>query len=84
MCEAKACGRCLCTHRVNDGLGVRYRSAAAGCLLFSSALVEPVAVAVHFQNMDMVGQAIEQRAGRALGTEYFRPFVERQVRGDDD
>ncbi len=40
-----------------------YRSAAAGCLLFSSALVEPVAVAVHFQNMDMVGQAIEQCAG---------------------
>jgi hypothetical protein len=31
------------------------------------ALFEPVAVAVHFQDMDVVGQAVEQRAGYANG-----------------
>ncbi len=33
--------------------------------------------------MDMVREAIEQRAGETLITEHARPFVEGQVRGDD-
>ena len=31
-----------------------------------AALLEAVAFAVHFQNMDMMGQPIEKRAGQAL------------------
>src|SRR5205085_1638504 len=46
-------------------------------------LFERVAVAVHFQDVDVVGQPIEQRAGQALGPEHAGPFVKRQVGGDD-
>ena len=44
-----------------------------------SALPEPVALAVHLQDMDMVGDAVEQRAGEALAGEDRRPFLEGQV-----
>ena len=46
-------------------------------------LLEPVALAVQLQNMDMVGQAIEQRTGQALIPEDARPFLERQIRRND-
>ncbi len=54
-----------------------------GCFLlfFSSALVEPVAVAVHFQDMDMVGEAVEKRAGQAFGAEHLGPLVEGEIAG---
>jgi hypothetical protein len=32
-------------------------------------LVEPVAVAVHFEDMDVMGEPVEQRTGEPLGTE---------------
>ena len=44
-----------------------------------SALLEPVALAVHLQDMDMVGDAVEQRAGEALAGEHRGPFLEGQV-----
>ena len=44
---------------------------------------EPVAVAVHLEDVDVVGQPVEQRAGQALGAEHGCPLVERQVAGDD-
>src|SRR5437016_14518613 len=47
------------------------------------ALFEPVAVAVHFEDMDVVGQPIEQRAGQPLGPEHAGPLVERQIAGDE-
>ena len=47
------------------------------------ALFEAIALAVHFQNVDMVGQAIQQGSGQAFGTEDFRPFIERQIGGDN-
>jgi len=43
-------------------LGVAQRS----CLwlaLASLALFEPIAVAVHFEDVDVVGQSVEQRTG---------------------
>ena len=61
------------------GLVVRRRSAAWGVFPFSSALVEPVAVAVHLQDVDMVSKTIQQCPGQALGTEHLRPLVERQI-----
>ena len=48
-----------------------------------SALREAVGLAVHFQDVDVVGQTIEQRAGQTFLAERGVPLVERQVRGDD-
>src|SRR5438876_5143115 len=46
-------------------------------------LFEAIAVAVHFEDVDVVGQPIEQRAGQPLGPEHAGPLVERQIAGDD-
>jgi hypothetical protein len=43
---------------------------------------EPVAVAVHLQDMDVMREAVEECAGQSLGAEHAGPFVERQVAGD--
>ena len=43
------------------------------------ALVETIALAVHFQDMDMVGEAVQQSPGQAFRAEYLRPLIERQV-----
>lgn len=43
---------------------------------------ETIAFAVHLQDVDVVGDAVKQRAGQALGSECFGPFVKRQVAGD--
>ena len=40
-------------------------------------MVESVAVAVHFQDMDVMGEPVEQRTGEPLRTEHAGPFVER-------
>src|SRR6202163_3388112 len=47
------------------------------------ALFEAIAVAIHFEDMDVVGQPIEQRAGQPLGPEQAGPLVERQIAGDE-
>src|SRR6266705_2188512 len=47
------------------------------------ALFEAIAVAVHFEDMDVVGEPIEQRAGQPLGPEHAGPLVERQIAGDE-
>ena len=54
------------------------------CSELTSAVLEPEAVAVHFEDMYVVGEAIEQRAGEALGAEHTGPLIEGQVAGDDD
>ena len=38
----------------------------SGVALLRAALVEPVAVAVHFEDVDVVGQPIEERTGQPL------------------
>ena len=40
------------------------------------ALVETIALAVHFQDMDMVGEAVQQSPGQAFRAEYLRPLIE--------
>ena len=45
-------------------------------------MAEPIAVAVHLEDVDVVGQPIEQCAGQAFGAEGFGPLVEWQVAGD--
>ena len=51
--------------------------------LASLALFEPIAVAVHFEDVDVVGKAIQQGAGEPLGAKHAGPLVERQVAGHD-
>ena len=53
------------------------------CNIALLILIEPVADAVHFQDMDVMGKPVEQCTGEPLRTEHAGPFVERQVRGDD-
>ena len=47
-------------------------------------MFEPVAFAVHLENVDVMGQAIQQRACQPLGAKDFGPLIEGQVRGNDD
>lgn len=50
--------------------------------LSGATLGETIAVAIHLEDVDVVGDAVEQRAGEALGSELFGPFVKWQVAGD--
>src|SRR4051812_32509987 len=50
----------------------------------SSAGLQAVALAVHLEDVDVVGEPVEERAGEPLGAEHARPLVERQVAGDQD
>ena len=43
------------------------------------AVLEAVALAVHFQDVDVVGEAVQQRAGEVLRSEHLGPLVEEQV-----
>ncbi|SEL30603.1 hypothetical protein SAMN04488032_1171 [Pacificibacter marinus] len=53
-------------------------------MLFVTAVFEPVAFAVHLENVDVMGQAIQQRACQPLRAEDLGPFIKGQVRGNDD
>ena len=48
------------------------------------ALAEPIALTVHLEDVDVMGEAVEERTGQALGAEHAGPLVERQIAGDDD
>jgi len=50
-----------------------------GWIPFAAALLESVTVAVHFQDVDMMGDAVEQSPGEAFGAEDLGPFFEWQV-----
>ena len=45
-------------------------------------MAEPIAIAVHLEDVDVVGEPVEESAGEAFGAEGFGPFVKRQVAGD--
>ena len=61
--------------------GGRSRSGVGGAA-FAAALLQPEAVAVHLQDVDVVGEPIEQGSCEAFGSEDFGPLLEGQVRGD--
>src|SRR5450759_3944651 len=46
-------------------------------------LRQPITLAVHRQDVDVVGQPVEERAGQSLRAKYRCPFLEWKVRGDD-
>lgn len=60
--------------------GGRRRSGSSAA---TEGLLEPVAVTVHGQHVDVMGQPVEQRAGGPLGPQDRRPVVKGQVRSDD-
>ena len=51
-------------------------------LLPFPATGKPTAVAVHLEDMHMVGQPVEQCAGEPFGSEHRCPFIERQIAGN--
>jgi hypothetical protein len=55
-------------------------SRSALCLLAGS---EPIAFAVHLQDVDVMGEPVEQCAGEPFRAKYRRPFIEWQIAGDD-
>ena len=48
------------------------------------AVLETVALAVHLQDVNVVGEPVKQSAGEPLGAEHVGPLVEGQVGGDQD
>ena len=73
-------GRDLWAHGVKRGLGGWFSSPSGfdACGLW----VEPVALAIHLEDVDVVGEAVEESAGKPLGAEHLGPFVEGQIGGD--
>ncbi len=51
--------------------------------VFGFALLELEALAMHLEDVDVMGQAVEERAGEALRSEDLGPFIEGQVGGDE-
>ena len=45
------------------------------------ALLEPIALAIHLQDVDVVGQTVEQAAGEPLGGKDAGPFIKGQIAG---
>jgi hypothetical protein len=45
--------------------------------LFAAALLETIAVAVHFEDVHVMSEPVEQGAGEAFGTKDLGPFLER-------
>ena len=43
------------------------------------ALAPAVAIAIHFEDVEVMGQPIENGAGEPLGAKDFSPFVERKI-----
>ena len=64
------------------GRATACRSSAIGTVSAGAALAEAVAVAVHLEDIDVMGETVEQCPGQALGAEGLGPFVEREVGGD--
>ena len=49
-----------------------------------SATLEPVALAVHLQDVDVVRETVQQRSGQAVRFEDLGPLVEGKVGGHQD
>ena len=45
-------------------------------------MLEPVAFAVHLQDVDVVSETVQESAGEPLGAEHLGPLVEGQVGSD--
>jgi hypothetical protein len=63
---------------------LRWAGVGAGRAPAVLALPETIAVTVHLEDVDVMGEAVEERTGQALGAEHAGPLVEKQIAGDDD
>ena len=70
-------GQCRCKLSV-----VRFGWWRRCCIL--PAALESIALAVHLQDVDVMGEPVQQRPGQPLRAEDLGPFVEWQVGGDQD
>ena len=68
---------------VNTFLSARLRWRSPGSFLTDLRFFEPEALAVGLQDVDAVGEAVQQGAGQPFGAEHLGPGLERQVGGDD-
>jgi len=61
------------------GIGIDGEAGIRGELASAPGLgvFQAIGVAVHFQDMDVVGEPVEECAGQALGAEHAGPFLER-------
>ena len=57
------------------------RTLARGAFFFRGQFVETIALAVYFQDMDKVGETVQQRPGQAFGAEHLGLLVEGQIAG---
>src|ERR1035438_9361472 len=60
-------------------VGLVGRRSGVGGTALVPALLEAIAVAVHLQDVDVVGKAVEQGSGEAFGAEDLGPLLEGQV-----
>ena len=67
--------------RIESGVFRLVRDLGGGAL---PAVAEAVAVAVHLQDMHVVGEAVQQGSGEAVRAKHLGPLIERQVGGDQD
>ena len=54
----------------------------AGCLA-AFGVLQTVAFAVGFQDVDAMGQAVQQGSGQALAAQHFGPLLKGQIGGHD-
>ena len=60
------------------------RSVVGGWISLAAASLEAITVAVHLQDVNVVGKPVQQSAGAPLGAEDLGPFVEWQIAGDQN
>jgi hypothetical protein len=86
-----ACRRLRSRSACGDPAGVGIEVFGSGLVLLRrgsdeptpSGLLETIAVAVHGQDADVVGEPVEQRAGQPFRSQDRGTVLEGQVRGDD-
>src|SRR5918996_6367342 len=64
--------------------GLRLAGVLAGRAPPLLALPEPIALTVHLEDVDVMGEAVEGGTRQALGTEQPGPLIQRQIARDDD
>ncbi len=59
--------------------GLRLAGVGAGRAPAVLALPEPKALTVNLEDVDVMGEAVEERPRQALGAEHAGPLVEQQI-----
>lgn len=65
--------------RDGSGFAVTCRLRCSIALSLTDRLAQSIALAVHLEEVDVMGEPVEKSTGQALVTEHRRPFLEWQV-----